>query len=390
LLAVVLLVGVALAGWVWFEYYRFREPVYQGRFLSLWMLDLNSPDARTRQQAEAVIRGVDEKAIPTLAWALAHRDPLLKRPLAALEGHLPRFVTSPLHRAIRPYDALMLRRAAAHALNLVNPPPLAALPALASALRDADHRVWSNAAAVLAKLGPAGAAVLVQALGQDDDELQRHALSVLDLRRMDTNAAVPALLALLAHGRGLTPMAAGQALNTLGPAAIPHLLGLLATGDEDGRFLASQALIELGSKDFNALVAMIEALPRQTPVVRRELAQGLSQMHPFTRRAAWGLAKALQDSDHEVRLAAAAGLRQVLPWVDTSVPSLIEALENREPEVRRLAAGVLGDLGPVARAAVPALSRKLDDPDEAVRRQVGEALRLIASEPPRAPAPQAN
>jgi HEAT repeat protein len=349
------------------------------------MLELYAPDPQVRKQAEAVLRSVDDRAIPTLTWALRQRDPWLRRPLLAVQSRLPRRLSIALHRVIRPYDAVLMRRAGARGINLVTPPPLAALAALSKALRDDDHQVWSNAAAVLANLGEPGANALIQALRRDDDELRLHALAVMDLRRMNANQAVPVLLDLLARGRGRVPLAAGEVLCTLGPAALPHLFGLLAADDSEARFLTSQALISLGSRDFAALTALIDAAPQQPPRVRREIALALSQMQPFTRRVAWGLARSLSDPDHEVRLAAAAGLRRVLAAADPAIPTLIEALGHSQPETRQLGAAVLADLGPAARAAVPALTQRLGDPDEAVRRQVREALRQITGGLPSAP-----
>src|SRR6266481_3095062 len=142
----VLLVGVG--GVIAWQVRRLREPVYQGKRLSLWLQNY-SPDGDSPEVDEA-LRTIGTNAIPTLLAMLQAKDSTLKLELAALGLHYTPAETRHM-RAEKGFTALgadasnavpalieiykqnvspSARRAAANALVEIGPGAKEAIPAL--------------------------------------------------------------------------------------------------------------------------------------------------------------------------------------------------------------------------------------------------------------------
>ena len=127
----------------------------------------------------------------------------------------------------------------------------AGIPALNTALADADANVRAAAASSLAKIGK-GDSATVQALmhGLEDSEPRVRIAAALALKSIGPNAA-PAVTPLIAALKGFdltVRVAAGQALGAIGPKAadaVPALAAIVVDKNE-GRFMFRTAMIALG------------------------------------------------------------------------------------------------------------------------------------------------
>ena len=127
----------------------------------------------------------------------------------------------------------------------------AGIPALNTALADADANVRAAAASSLAKIGK-GDSATVQALMHafEDSESRVRIAAALALKSIGPNAA-PAVTPLIAALKGFeltVRLAAAQALGAIGPKAadaVPALAAIVVDKNE-GRFMFRTAMIALG------------------------------------------------------------------------------------------------------------------------------------------------
>ena len=190
-LAVVL---VTLAGVIGWQVLRLREPVHQGRRLSVWLkaYELNglagaeSWQVRVEQQeADEAVRQAGTNALPTLLWMLRAKDSALKVNLMALakRQHFIKIKYTPAEELnYRAYWAFGVLRAKARsavpelieiadqnishdsrcyalaALAFIGPPAKGAIPALSAWATNADGAVRLYAANALKAIDPEAAA----------------------------------------------------------------------------------------------------------------------------------------------------------------------------------------------------------------------------------------
>jgi HEAT repeat protein len=234
---------VMLAGVIAWQAMRQREPVYQGKRLSVWLEVLNRertpshPDDRVAQ----AIRHMGTNALPVLIERLHGQDTRLKQLMVAWTDKQERF---PFHlksadqcrsEAISGYQALgplassqvprltdMLehdpfpnaRQAAAQVLGFIGPEARGAAPALFRATKDKASGVRSAALFALGRIQPdAEMTIPVLVAGLDDPHpgAQWQAAIALGQYGPEARAALPALLRTLATNRARA-LAAGADL----------------------------------------------------------------------------------------------------------------------------------------------------------------------------------
>jgi HEAT repeat protein len=112
-----------------------------------------------------------------------------------------------------------------------------------------------------------------------------------------------------------------------------------------------------------AVPALVGALSREEPLVRREVAELLGTIGPPAAMATEALVTALTDEDPGVRAAALYALIQVNPDYESLLAIATTMLQEPDLMARRTGAYALGRLGPQAKSAVPELKRLLRHQD---------------------------
>jgi HEAT repeat protein len=331
------------------------------------------------------------EAVPSLAAALADRDPLVRAEAAGdlgQLGDLSRPALPALRAALRDPDPFV-RVYAAEAVARIDPEDRGALEPLAAALRHPDGAVGNAAAGALAGLGPralASAPALRAALRQDPAEVRSAAALALGEvipeaapRGEETEESVAALVRALREDRSAdVSYWAARALLKFGPAARNALPALVAAlrdrGRPAARDVAADVLSRLGP---DAVPLLGEALLDPQCGARRHVAQYLGDMGPAARPAVPALLRTLQAEDPWLRFEAASALMHIDPDAAAAVAvPVLGALLDREKgaHVRWKAVAVLGQLGPRAQPAVPDLALVLQDEALPMRRSAAVAL----------------
>ena len=234
-----------------------------------------------------------------------------------------------------------------------------------------DARFRKQLVEALGAVGTPAVPLLIQALGDWDEDVRRAAAEALGAIG-DPRAVPPLIKALGDYGEYWYDVrrAAAEALGKLSdPQAIPALSVWAHAGEDTAR----DTLQTLGHPmlDLPQAVAQVAAQGAWGVLIRaltctqvREVVVGLGAP------AVPALIRTLEDSEWRVRYAACWALDAIGDASAESAP--IQALRNSEKEVRKAACAALGQIGDVS--AVPALIQALRDSEWDVRRAAREAL----------------
>ena len=250
-LGVVLVALVGVIGW---QGLREREPVYQGKPLSLWLVQYgrNHWEARNGEldkQAEAAIRQIGPNAIPHYLKMMASRESPLKLKLMSLVP--TRLQTRFPMRNLDDY-----RFGGACGLIALGEDAKSSVPALTALLNDADPEVRHAALFALRYLGPEAADTqqwLIECLKDPRFTMQGDAKLVLSELRQNPERAIPILVKFLDESQNAQDslMICANAIWLLGQfgpeakPAVPSLLRLLDDAHEGIRFYATNALNQI-------------------------------------------------------------------------------------------------------------------------------------------------
>ncbi len=268
-----------------------REPVYQGRPISVWIQELTGPVANF---AGAV-------ASPTLPRLLAQTPgpeilPYLRATLHRGNSTVSRLyvrwyprLPPPLVRRLpapNPLRDTQLRYRAGLILYYMGPTAAAALPDLRDALRDESPEVRRIAATALGVLGPAArsaAPALLRALQDPMPDVRRAALRALPGVENDPARLVPAIADRLKDADPGVRTDAAEMLKDAGPKAelaVPALIRALEDPDNDVFIFAAQALGRIGPSARAAVPALERALRAPRPYSETTLRWALQQLQP--------------------------------------------------------------------------------------------------------------
>lgn len=258
-----------------------------------------------------------------------------------------------------------VRADAVTAVSRMGPPAAEVSPKLAGLLKDKSELVRFRVALALAEVthDPAAVPELVDSLKDDEDEATRaeaaRALGSIGPKAVAASGRLKELLE-KAGQQERFPLAVALAQVTRDTdAGVPALLALLRTGaDDQQRQAAVSALHTVGKPAIPHLVAALADDHSSKPEVIRVLSGFGNQ----AKEAGPQLVKLLADKDWATALAAAEALATIDPAAEAAVPVLAEALRSPEPAVRQRAVFALGRFGKAARPAVPALIQALKDP----------------------------
>jgi HEAT repeat protein len=240
---------VALAGVIIWQVLREREPIYQGKPLSVWLLQYGtnhwseghwcaSRKGELDTQAENAIRQIGTNAIPTCLRIISTRDSLLFKLVSLLpERWLPLvYRPSPPEYQFR----------GAYGLIALGADAKPAVPALISLLNDSHGEVRYAAVFALDELGSLAEDALpsmVKCLKPDEF----HSI------RLEPERAIPVLVRLLDEAQNQphcerirdNAMSGLRQFRALAKPAIPTLLRLLNDANEDTRWQATNALMDI-------------------------------------------------------------------------------------------------------------------------------------------------
>ena len=163
---------------------------------------------------------------------------------------------------------------------------------------------------------------------------------------------------------------------------IAALLEALGDDDDEVRLFAVEALYSFGQKAEPALPYLIEALKDEDRLVRVAAVGCVSAFGQKAIAAVPILEGWLSSDDDFCSVAAAGAIVRITPVrVDDVLPVLIGALDNCDLGIRCHTAWHLGQLGPVAREALPALKRMVGE-ESTLDRLVSEAIVSITGHRP--------
>jgi len=288
-------------------------------------------------------------------------------------------------RVRRSIDALsasdaVTRRNAAASLSKCGAMAELAIPPLVAALGDSDKNVFSQAAAVLKKIGRNAVPALCVALGDHNSSVRRMAAVTLGSMGAAAASAVSRLRESLRDSQFSVRAAAASALGAIGAAeTVPELIQMLKDQHHDVRASGAAALGALGAAAQPSIEGLCRLLKDPHVAVRRSAVTTLGEIGPAANPAVASLIEASLDSDTEVALGATKSLLLIGP---DAVGHLCQALRSERNTVRRVAAFALGGLGVDAKDAVGALVEALQDQDTTIRDAAAEALgRIHGSRP---------
>ena len=149
LLAAIALAGMAMAWWP-------SEPSYQGRSMSLWLIDLSSGEQQKREQAVEAVQAMGTNALPRLTRMLCAKDDARwKQALLKLESK-----QSLLRTHFTPAEEVR-GRAVAGFFALGSSAQKSAVPALIRIVEnESSPLVRAYAAVILGHIGPAAKAAV--------------------------------------------------------------------------------------------------------------------------------------------------------------------------------------------------------------------------------------
>jgi HEAT repeats len=289
LLLIAILIGVARL------MLRLREPVYQGKFLSLWLrqLDDGSPVTGlaweswgmnyTPQQTQAIhaIRQMGTNSFPYLLHAMGREDSALKLKLVQL---LSKQSWLKVHVPLASEN----RRPAALALDALGPATKSLVPDLQKVFSrnpaNFDPAFHRDVTIALAAIGPEGWAVLAQEISNTNGWAGTCAVWGLASHHATVSpATLASLMAAVTNKAGHDGAISAWALGELAQDrehVIPVLINGLGSSSDDIRFASAEALGKFGTNAASAVPALLKTLADTQQDVRSYSSNALMAIDP--------------------------------------------------------------------------------------------------------------
>jgi HEAT repeat protein len=296
-----------LCGVIAWEVWHLREPVYQGKRLSIW-LQSYTPAGNSPETDEA-LQTIGTNAIPILLDNLRANDSALKLKLAALG--LPYTLAETRHlRAEKGFTALgdaasnaapdlckiyeqsvsaSGRRAAGNSLVEIGPAARTAIPALIRSAASTNSDVRAFALYTLGRMALESelvVPVLIKGLHDPDREVRFNAafgLEALAFMGGDAKPAIPALVKALKDSHVSARASAAAALGHIHSepdVVIPALIEVLRDSDAQLHALAARAIGEFGGNGKPAVAPLIELLGEGNQDTRKAATNALKVIDP--------------------------------------------------------------------------------------------------------------
>ena len=239
ILAAIFLTGVL--GMVAWWALRTREPIYEGRSLTSWLVNSDPFFIHSRDKITAVVRQAGTNAIPVLLRMMQARDSVLKSKFIGLT-HMQHFVE------ISPLSAYEERSRAIYAFKRMGTDASKAVPALIK-LYDRDLSILgqSTIARALGNIGPAAKQAVPSLLNRGTNpnlSVRASAIYALGQIHCDPEQVVPLLTKSLADTNAWIRWRAARGLKAFGAdakPAVPALVALFKSWDPNWRSAAKAA-----------------------------------------------------------------------------------------------------------------------------------------------------
>jgi len=282
---------------------RAREPRYQGRSLSHWLLlynksvgEENQPVAA--QQAADAVRAIGTNALPCLLDWIRYEPSPVRRKIITLLGNLPSALSqNPVVASLFPDGPDVHFQLAVVAFDILGAQAAPAIPEL-DRLMNTPNSPWTSRQAIrcLASIGP---------------------------------DAVPPITAVLADPkfpyRSTAADYVGYLRYTAGTNVAPSLPVLIQCATDKDRYLAEAAVRALGRIALNpdsSIPPILNAICSTNPSLRLAAARSLAKFGPQANLAIPALLKSCSDPDLLVRYAATNALLKIAPKALTNSPAL--------------------------------------------------------------------
>lgn len=325
-----------------------------------------------------------DSGIPDGLKALKHQDAAVRLKAAHLLydlGPLAKFAAPVLREVLNDDKEMRVRVKAAEALwRIEKPPARTLLPTLLDSLKDKDPLIRINGLVVLRRMGLAARSAIPE-IGKrlEDKDFGARTEAILALGEMGpaARAHIDGLFGALRDDelRLMEPVVA-VTLGHIGEPAVPALIKALAKKDPQLRRTAAFALGLIGAKAADAVPALETALGDTEADVRSRAARALGKVGEPAKPAAAKLAGALKDKDAVVRVQAALAL-YLIDGRGDGANVLREALKDKDGYVREQACLALAEVGAKVSGAAAALRAAVADADARVRALAAEALGKI-------------
>lgn len=338
-------IAAALVLTLWLQ----REPRCDGRTLSEWVWQLETPNYPPNHRASEAISEIGTNALPFLIKWIQYEQKPWRNHLGTLCSKLPRFGDRlSLFVEGHGYER---QQGAFSALYILGPRARPAMPILVDLTTTQPQNIGQSLA-VLARIGGDGLTPVLYIL---------------------TNPASPFRFAAInaIHDADLTVR------RPLDPIVVSALTNCLADPDRELAFCAAQILCwhdshkELAMKTLVGALAIDDKKLQRNAIMRLRLSLKRGYSVP-------AMLQFLQDTNSPVSPYAAGALTDLLDddvkLPETVLPALTNALHDPRPKVRSYAADAVGRFKAAAEPAAPALLDLWNDPDEWVRRSATNAL----------------
>jgi len=350
------------------------------------VLGFRDPKEDFRIQCALATARIGEAAVPVLQGTLRDSDANARSMAAWALGEigLPAKTAIPGLIELLKDSAPPVRAKAAASLGNMAEEARLALPMLAQTLNDQDRQVRLQTIQALTKIGPVSIFLhgLVNALEENDAELNRAAESALNKMGLLDASAVPILKKVLGSSKLPLRLFAAKALGTIGPPARDAIFELSRALMDMDRAVRLEATLSLGKIGPAAGSAhpLVAALLDKDPEVSARALDELEKVDRFVKADVPGLLLLLPSNQPAVRVFAASALGKIGPEARDAVPLLRKGLTDAEAKVRRSAATALGKIGPPAWSAAPDLALALKDRDIPVRKNAAAAVAAIGAD----------
>ncbi len=189
-------------------------------------------------------------------------------------------------------------------------------------------------------------------------------------------AAIPQVLALLAHDSDRVRSDARRTLAMMGDFAVPYLAD--AAGNPDARVREGAALAFLVHAEGHP--ELLDALVRLSHDPDTDVRKtAIESLGAYGAAAAPAVLAALEETDPEILVAALQAFRGTVPRDPSVVPRLVTLLDHGHYQVRWCAADAIAAMGEAGAVGFPALARCLGDEDSYMRQTAREALAKLGS-----------
>jgi HEAT repeat protein len=335
---------ISLAAFAWFLL-KPREPSYQGKPLSIWLLKALYSGADDSEACNA-IQHIGTNAIPTLLDYASARDTRLMKSLLQMnekESLIP-----------RPFYS-----------------------------QDERHAMAQRGFAILGPDAKSAVPALVALMGNKDDSVRLSAIFCLGCIGAAAKDAVPDLIRELQREEVSTnnEYAAPYALGQIGPAAraaVPILSAALTNGPASYRAMKQAALIKMQAASISPF---IEQLKDTSNLTQWEYSWRIL-FHCGTNAdaAVPVLVSLLDNTNSSIQFRAFFLVGRLHQQPGLCVPALVRTLNSNNVTLKTMSINALGQFGKAAKPGVSDLVRCLDDPDKAVRILATNALIKIDPE----------